>query len=226
MTWGMREGLHVFMLDQPEVLAASASNFEEVATSALYNIFGFYFSAPSEEKTSPITLKHEYHTVIDLTISNSGLNKCKTAAHSSDHAAVFINYHADAPLPGKKHPLAYANWQNTDKEAFGEALRSNINASKVPFPAKGDVQRMYDALEEAVDTAFKMSTPTPHQTPHSKPWWNKDLSALNKDIREAHVCLKDCISKFRHGSVPVVNQAHIWCNNCNLFKLTKKSARN
>ncbi|KDQ11886.1 hypothetical protein BOTBODRAFT_46144 [Botryobasidium botryosum FD-172 SS1] len=179
--------------------------------------------------------RQEYRTAIDLTISNTDpaerafvdeWSAGNTAAHGSDHAALFVNYHTNAPLLGKKRPLAYSNWRNTDSEAFGKAIRFHLKATDISFGPEGEVQEMYDALEEAVDMAFKTSTPEARQMPHSKPWWNKDLTAFNRDIHSSHICLQNLIEIHGNGSSPVIDQARIWRKACNDFELAEKRARN
>lgn len=174
----------------------------------------------------------QHHSTLDLTLCNSHFESAlpsfwwadKDNSFLSDHAFIAVNsktlllpIHSDNPLP--------FNTSKTNIAKFQLSLEWNLNHHQDLYDSKrSDVTSLYNSLKGDILDTIAMSSPWSHISPHSKSWWNDDLTRLKKEIQISKQELKK-LRTHSPGSAFIEAETHILHFNKHLFRNEVKKAK-
>lgn len=125
------------------------------------------------------------NTAIDLAWGTSDIEnalvKCQIASDNdqgSDHLPVETWISLAESLHNEK--ARKLDLSRTDWERFREILEEALPSTAMTLGTANEIDASVATLLEAIQTAITETTPTKRPMPHSKRWWNKELTAMRR----------------------------------------------
>ena len=170
----------------------SLSDPERILSDYELNISGPYFNKASDNSFTllntpgvftrfPFTYSHR-PGVLDLAFANMALFSFFMSWNpslpptGSDHAALSLVF----STPLLRSIPATPDWKRTDWSRAGPLLRAFAPQPPPAFPSPHTLDHWFDLNISKITHVLTSNTPTKRPSPHSKPWWNADLSTLRR----------------------------------------------
>jgi len=127
-------------------------------------------------------------TTIDLVWGNDEalrrMIKCRIAKkhdQGSDHLPIetIISMETEKPQPQYAYNYAKTNWKE-----FGHKLRTYLPDATLPLANQASIDTYTEKLTQAISKAVQETTPRKRPSPHSKRWWNENVTQARRSANK------------------------------------------